>query len=253
MMQIAIDESGRHGPNLLAGGHFVVGSTSLTDAEAETLLDHTLGPPPSNAGEWKWQYLAKQPDRAYRFLDALDSRKVVAVVTHHRFFGWCKLIDTLLYEFDIYLNEEAGDQMLMALLAQRSWEEVRLVVDDVLGVFVAACRDLLVEKNFYWFSRRSREITSACNDKWTRAKILDPIALRAPRLRRLLLDHITHGIGGLREKRALAGIMWIHTCPLSGLLLEGGKVEVCAAGSPPFTTKYAQTMLSTAGRQRSLV
>ena len=138
--RVAVDESGRHGSNLVAGGAFILGSTSLTDDEATALLTDTLGAPPQTAVEWKW-HLAQSKWELRAFLDALPNSRVMAVAIHHRFFGWCKLVDTLLYEHAVVIGgapESNETQMLTVGIAQIAWESARHIVDDLIDAWVTA-------------------------------------------------------------------------------------------------------------------
>lgn len=188
---IAIDESGRHGPNLMAGGHFIVGSTSLTNEAAADLLAGALGLPPQTAREWKWKYVREMPKRAEAVLAAIDPRTTLVAVIHHRFFCWAKAVDTLIYEFEYNVLGEGSfsRQFAMVAYAQEAWECVRTHVDPFLQAYVDACRSP-GEKSFYWVARRARQLVSRCPDGPVREQVLKPMARAAGRFRELLLEHV---------------------------------------------------------------
>ena len=140
---IAVDESGRDGSNLVMGGAFILGSTTLTDSESDVLLNRYLGRPPQSAREWKWRSAAKRPVQVLDFLKAIPVENVVSIAIHQRFFGWCKAVDSLLYEYPVIVLDMPGNdgrQMAMVSLAQNSWEGVRGHLDPFLAAWVEAVR-----------------------------------------------------------------------------------------------------------------
>lgn len=65
---------------------------------------------------------------------------------------------------------------------------------------MAACREPFDDKNFYWFTRRSRQLAARCRDKATYGTVLEPLSARAGDFKRLLLDHIVVGAHGSQSQ-----------------------------------------------------
>lgn len=224
---VRIDESGRHGPNLIIGGHFVLGSTILDDREAQLVLDE-LGPLPHGAREWKFSYLRRSVPRARSLLDALTPDSVLATAVHHRFFAWSKLLDTLLYELAAHLGTAPlsdARQAQVIWLVQRSWEDVRKDVDGVIGAFVEAWRRPS-EQALYELGRQLRRLSSTVGSASTRRDVLRPL-VRAHRdmTLHLMRDLAPQEPGGGTDGVRLVDHLDPHT-PALGALVMGWRARL---------------------------
>jgi hypothetical protein len=207
---IAVDESGRDGTNLVRGGAFILGSTSLSDTESAQLLGTILGPPPQTAQEWKWSSAARRPAQVLELLESIPLEKVVSIPIHHRFFGWCKAVDSLLYEYPVVVMDEPADdkrQMQVVFLAQSSWEAVRDELDPFLTAWIEAVRhpnETSVENVRREVSRVLRSVTHLPASQTVRlmSEVLNrltPSQLRQVMLDRDHIDPHVPAVGALIE------------------------------------------------------
>lgn len=138
---VAVDESGRHGPNLMGGSHFALGSTRLTDVEAEAMLHTAFGD--RRSAEWKWAAVKRHRRGLQTLLRDFDSSSVKATAVHNRYFGWTKALDTALYEISIELGcqDPTGRmQATMVNLVDLCWRDVGAHSANFVQAFVSACR-----------------------------------------------------------------------------------------------------------------
>jgi hypothetical protein len=165
----------------------VVGSTNLSVADATELLDRSVGELPEGAPEWKWKYLATNRHRSEAFFDQLDSASAASAAVHHRFFGWTKAVDTLIYEHQLLLGSGRPEytQMEMVGLAHMSWEAVRHAVDPFLDAYITAVRTP-TSRHSYALGRAARELKSTCTDRDTSRNVLRPLVAGAREFDRLL-------------------------------------------------------------------
>lgn len=205
---VAVDESGRHGPNLTGGPHFALGSTSLDDAAAGAFLAETFG---RRQGEWKWRYVLNDRHLLDRFLENIEAAKAKAVAIHHVYFGFTKAIDTTLYETareEGRRDDDGSMQRRMVGLVEAAWKHVGRESEAFVSSFVVACRTQESDA-FRDFTAEAYRLSEKCSELTT-SILLRKVAQRVP----LLAEYLS----GWRERPIRpADLIDPHVCALGSI------------------------------------